>query len=797
MASPFKAAKVKSLAGILDTRSQPDEVGFGNFTLIKNSSIRSRGKRCRRGGFAKFLDGVNEVYNNEDLHDQLIGMQLYYEPDSSVITIPGGLDGYVYPYFVPTVDTPAHIDTTPVGEVCGYAPEFLGMYDFPPYDGLAIVPGYFVGYPYAMVADDPPYGSCNTGPPSYWLSSFFSVVDASFIDAEFVSGYFYGDPQGVYRDPLTYLYEYCQDYPLYRGGCNEAITHVSSIGDAYGNRHLVAGTKSRLYALNSATGNWKIIADGLGHPPNSSRDCDGCSQERWMSSVVDGLMTLVNGVTPVLHYTPFLEPSGCNLWRAYEDQELLDLGITSAAVVGAWKGFTFLADIVQNGTRRGNIILWSDFGNGDVWIPDDDNVAGNQELGNDETILRVEPLNDYLFIYTDKSIYRAVLITEGGVAGFVFEEVYRGDDALKFKYSLVNTGNEHVFWTKDRLMAMTSFEKAPVEPDWMRSASNGLFDGIDEDDLTFGPINNNACNHLIGGYNPRFKEIWFSWATDDNECPNMSLVFNVTRQEEGADYFDHGFTAFHWWDGKPNQTLYEWLEELQVCPREGLLPDLVKEGFPYTTTSPAFTDPPAYLWNEANDLDQPAGPDSLCERLATQWIDLICSDCPSLERFVMASATDRTLKEYSDRLYYREMLEDGVYVLNGYDTVIQSGLDNFSYEEDKMVKNLTVTYSADVQTVPNALYAFMAYGQQSHCDRWKQLRFYDPSGTLMDSRPLRCLTDKTAGQHDADMTRADLDAHFPTQLRGKFLAYRLKVTGTGGGSCFSRVEAKVSKAEDF
>src|SRR6185436_3358136 len=102
MPSAYKLVPIKPVSGIFDVRSLPDEVGAGSFTLVKNASVRAIGRRCRRGGWIKLLDGANQSYNNADLHDQLIGEQVYYTSYSEFLSGGGEFDHYAYQYYHPS-----------------------------------------------------------------------------------------------------------------------------------------------------------------------------------------------------------------------------------------------------------------------------------------------------------------------------------------------------------------------------------------------------------------------------------------------------------------------------------------------------------------------------------------------------------------------------------------------------------------------------------------------------------------------------------------------------------------------
>lgn len=796
MATGFKDAKMRGLGGALDTRAQPDEVGIANFRVLLNASTRARSKKARRGGWQRLYAGVNEEYNNDDLHDQLLSLSFYYAENSQLITIPGGFSGeYSYPYWQPPVDIPAFTTVTEVGEVCGYAPDYFGTYDYPIEEGYGIMADYFLGYPYALEVDTTPEDGCNTGEPDFYLNSSFTLAYAERNPGVSSDGYFWGDPTAVYNEQQSYLYEYCGNYPYAHATCKETITYLGSIGSANGTRTLVAGTKSRLYALNQSFGNWRVIADGLGSTLRETDDCDDCSSERFMSASLDNVLVLTNGVNRVLAYNPISQPTTCKVWRATEIDDLITLNVLTAGCVGSWKTFVFLGNVYQDGAQRRNRLLWSNSGDAYTWIPADNSLAGYQDLEQDETILRVEGLNDYLFIFTDQRIYRGALIQSAQEATFVFEEVYSGQDALKYKYSLVNVGDAIYYWSEDRLLKFTSFDKRPQELSWMRASSNAVFDGLQSDELTFDEFNEDACEAFIGGYNAQYKELWFSWPTGDENCPSMSLVYNLTTNEEGADFVDAGFTAFHWFEGRRTSTLIEWLEELEACARESLLGETIKEGDPVDLVSDAFTDPIQSIWNATEDTDLPSDSDSLCARVQNSWIRDVCKPCDALARFVMAAAADKALKEYTDTQYYREHLSSSVYVLDGYDTVIESGLDDFKFDEEKVINELRVTFTATAQTTPNLLYGYVGYGPAPDCITWEQLRFYDEDScdTLLEGVALECLTDKTAQEHADDWTRPDDSAAFPTEVRGKFIGYRLKIEGTGGGSSFSKVALSVSK----
>jgi hypothetical protein len=136
--------------------------------------------------------------------------------------------------------------------------------------------------------------------------------------------------------------------------------------------------------------------------------------------------------------------------------------------------------------------------------------------------------------------------------------------------------------------------------------------------------------------------------------------------------------------------------------------------------SDPFDSPVSTTWNAADDWDSESDSDSLCRRMEEFWINVICSDCNTESRFVMAHAEDKALKEYADRVYYRQELDGSLYVLNGYDTVIRSGQWDFKDSKEKRIRELWVQFLAEEQTVPNLL-AVSRGSRSDHMTTVKQL----------------------------------------------------------------------------
>lgn len=77
VSNAYRTVNIKPVTGLLDMRSEPDQVPFGSARRRINWEITDSGKPGRVRGFQKLLPDVSP-YNNQDLHDQLLSLQEYY-----------------------------------------------------------------------------------------------------------------------------------------------------------------------------------------------------------------------------------------------------------------------------------------------------------------------------------------------------------------------------------------------------------------------------------------------------------------------------------------------------------------------------------------------------------------------------------------------------------------------------------------------------------------------------------------------------------------------------------------------
>jgi hypothetical protein len=778
----FKDFKVRPLDGAFDARTPSGELNFYDFRVVLNMDLTDQRKRCRMGGWQKLLSDAPFGFKNQDLHDQMVGCQTYYQSFESSGTYGPFLTGYHYPVWYPGPSFPdtftaEHYETF----YYGYPPNYYGDYAYVASLGPFICDTY-VGYPYN--------GSGN---------SYFHFCYGSLIPAYSEEGYGAGDPIPDYLGPYSYDYNYCGNYAYTREHiCREAITLLYEAVSVGGRRKLVAGTKSRLYVMNERAGNWRILLDGQSGA-YASDNCE-CAQRRFKVAQVGNIVIITNNFDPVMTWEIDAGPSGCDMWSAEFVPDLQGLDIQKAGVVAAWRGFAFLADVQIGAEHHGSRIYWSDLNDPRTWAPGGDSIAGYVDLGLGERVVAIAPIGGQLRVYTirgdEKAIYDVSIV--GGTEILSFNEIYRGPDGIEYENSLVNTGDTHVWLSSSGIMVLGAYDRTPQRIDWIYKADGVFYNGLpgewvrDFDGLAgFGAVNKDFCHNVVGGYNSERKQIWFSWPTDDNECANMSLVLNPVFRV--ANLVDHGFTAFREYRPDYVLALRDFLAEFAGCdPSLMVMP---KEGAPLQIEPTPYS--PAYIRNYGEDPDAPADPDSVCAYLGGATLEDLCESCGVQSVFVMASAEDKTLKEFTSGQYFRERFVEsdvvypcpetvnGIYISDGYYSLLQSGENNFKERTEKTVNKVAVDFVAEAQTSPNLLYVNIGYGSQPGCLSWDQSSV---------PKKLECLTERSRAQHKARNTRPDELPTFKFWRRGVYLAWRFYSKSTGGGACYNMVEMSVKKA---
>lgn len=614
-----------------------------------------------------------------------------------------------------------------------------------------------------------------------YIGSYYYLTYTYGYDGYTIPAYSGGDTIPVYADAVKTTEEGCYPELYYlQSVCREAITGLFPLDSVGGRRRLVATTRSRIYVNDDRNGNWRILADGLGGGCAKDDDCT-CSSKRFRIAALGNTVLFTNGVDPVLAWEFDAKPAGCFFWSADYVAQLRQLSIDSAEVVQSWNGFAFIGNVSENGDKFASRFYWSDYNDPMSWIPGGNSLAGFHDFGNGERILAMEPIGGRLRIFTDKAIYDCILVRDVQQV-FSIQEIYRGPNVLRYAFALVNTGDTLVWMGESSLYVMAEYDRTPQRIEWIHQASGVIYDGVRAEWVekfdglpVFGGVNKNQCNQAVGGWDSMRQAIWFSWPTDDNVCPNMSLV--LWPRYAKASIVDQGFTAFANYRPDFRQSIRDFLWTRGFCEALDLLLD--KEGVPYSYGGGEYYQ---YLFNEQESTAYPMDPNSAIASLCGVCLYDICESCDVDVRFLMASAVDKTIKEFTPDQCVREMLSSELirpfpdtsvasYVDNGYYSMMQGDPYDYNTPVEKLIVTATLNYVATIQTTPNNLYYQVSFGMQPECQSWADT----------DPVPLECIDgpdfDDTTNERPGDIPR------FAFYNAGSFLGWRFYTFGTGGKFC--------------
>ena len=286
----------------------------------------------------------------------------------------------------------------------------------------------------------------------------------------------------------------------------------------------------------------------------------------------------------------------------------------------------------------------------------------------------------------------------------------------------------------------------------------------------------------VSGYNPRTKELFFSWRSDrdtSTTCgpePDRTLVFNLEYGH--ASYMDHGFTALVNYQSYNQMNLRDFLIEAinsdgkSICPCDDSLSDIM-QGTPYVMGAASSQYPS--LWNTAENTGTAVDSASLCAGFGSKRFEDFCEDGTEGSIFVMASSSDKCLKQYDTEYYKRDLYDDSAeaYTLNPYDSVLESGALHFNTDDEKMLQRITVEYSG---VTSDTVTASMKFGKANQPDL---LLSGSSHTTLTGVELLNYQSSASTSDIEGNLISPDDKAYFNNYTRGRYLGYQLKLTGAG------------------
>lgn len=573
----------------------------------------------------------------------------------------------------------------------------------------------------------------------------------------------------IYQNFPSLSTEECAGLYYLDRSCREAITFAKSVTSVSGSRRLLAGTHSRLYASDDAGGNWRVIADGLGGSCSPENLCT-CSDIRMMGATLGNYTLLTNNTDEVLFWQFDVGPAGCYGWSADYVQELRELNVSRAAGVTIFQGIAILWDIRMDNAEYPNRMLWSDYNAPLSWIPGGESIAGFLDLALGERILTCIPMGGRLRVITNQAIYMGQVVQDERV--LVFTEVYRLQGGITsnlpaFRNAIANCGNFQVWVGQDDLYLMSEYDTSPQTFDWLHRAGGAIFRGVPEHWVknsavsSYLPVNRRACNQVIARWSGAQKCVIISWPTGTSICPDLSLF--IWPETHKASLVDYGFTEAVEHQNSSAVSWRDYMAQIGLCdPTDFLMP---KEG----ESCPVEFVPREFsgLWNATEDTSQPMDPNSWAAVFCGVCMADLCKQCEADISLVLASASDKTLKEFTPGQYYREELVGqtdepfpepnlGEYVQNSYPVLIQADAAQQEGPSEKLFRAMLVAYTVADATVPPVLVGAVGGGWTPGCLEWE----------VSEGIPMEC------GVLDG-VKRGGVPAKFSFMTTGSWLAWRL------------------------
>ena len=327
-------------------------------------------------------------------------------------------------------------------------------------------------------------------------------------------------------------------------GLREPITMLFRSTDSVGRRRLFAASRSTVAWLNdlstdtdAAPGDWKNLLTGRG-----VNHIAGLTIEPPMfrAAELKDTVLFTNDVDPPMLYDIAT--------HAFLPMPYLDttLPLKSAKFVWSWAGFYFLANTVEGNlyTRNSTRIRWCDLNDPLAWDPGagGGTLAGMQDLPYGDEIMGGGPMINGFYIYTRNSIYVMAITQSTDPAvppGFSFTRAYTEPEnqsgCLAFPNTLVSTGTEHWYMSRDGVYHWNPFMAEPVREDWMHRASGVIYK------MPAYAFGGSPPLAPIGWYEPAQRKLSFSWPAPGEA--NNSITLAARLDQKVATVIDHGFTA--------------------------------------------------------------------------------------------------------------------------------------------------------------------------------------------------------------------------------------------------------------
>ena len=590
------------------------------------------------------------------------------------------------------------------------------------------------------------------------------------------------------------------------GASAEDITFLFEAELANGFTKLLAGTKSRLYALNTKTNNWKLVGEGIS------------TSGTWKAAQLGEVVVFANeNAKPVYYKIDQPKESrrdGNNLVDKVNSLREIDsfsgIGLNRVRHIKEWRGLMFYANVHEGNEWVPDRLIWSDFKKPFEVTPNvGDSLAGYQDLGQGEDIVGMEPLANVLLLYTTRGIWQFEIAGGTGTDVLTFRKRYSEDDGgsmiLSYPNTLASAGDHHFYLGKDGIYSYNVYKGSPSKPDWLHLASSVIFDDI----------NKSLCGLPIAKFNAKTNEVWISWPSKNATKNDKTVIINTKHQH--VSYMDEGFTAFSNFTNINYTSIAEWAIANCVCAEggtgngdtgdhgihqyrestEGSSVCSGSENFSttrctpnvnnlFTTATKTYTDvrfPDDDITTE--DWTGSSTADTLFAKLGTAtFADLCEPPCPDDVRFVMAWAKDNCLKEDGNG-YTRERCTSttacGTYIDEDFNSILTSpALRLNDPTRDKLMRALTLEFDHDLSKEGGKIHLRVGNSSQAADPNKAGCGLVWKRQSPDSGRDIKCVTEYDRNAHVSLGTRASDELTWPIYEQGRNLYYEISVNGTQG-----------------
>jgi len=317
----------------------------------------------------------------------------------------------------------------------------------------------------------------------------------------------------------------------HQGADREPITFELETTASDGTRRLYAGTQSRLYWLDEATGLWTTIATGY-----------GTTGSYWRADVLQDIIIFANGnPTDKIIYQNLGDPTTQPVPDLYAVWSGAPQDVMGAHVVIQYSGVIMLMNFTDKDGPHPVRIMWCDLNNPLSWNPGTtDTIADYQDLDYGDEILAATTMQGSLYVFTRRAIWKVSVSPAGSTTDFSFTRVYveplNQTGCLTFPRTLVSMGTEVRYMSRDSIYRYDPYIAQPEREDWIYRASGVIYRKPDT------ALSGLDCGAPCAGWKPSSREFWISWPSGTHTVNNWTLVNQLDYKT--SDVVDHGYSVF-------------------------------------------------------------------------------------------------------------------------------------------------------------------------------------------------------------------------------------------------------------